>query len=150
MAQVIVEISTKQMSIVLKHAEDNNLRFEDAFRDIIDLHEDLRTETIAATLKAVVESVDASNTSAGKTVLVPSNEIVSITEVYAMAKAMPMHKPFTIFDVIETMPNSRVIEVTEDQMRGWGTPFSNWVKRNAAQFQVVDGNHNPRQYVRIS
>lgn len=147
MTQVLIDMSNKHLQIVLKHGEETGLQFDDALIDLIEVHADNKANAVRATLQAVK---DTGSAGAGKSVVVESEEKIAIQEVYPLAFAMPLDKPFTMFDVIETLPNAKVVMVTEDQMRGWGTPFSNWINKNSDRFKVVEGNPQPRQYIRYS
>ena len=147
MTQLLIDLSNKHLQIVLKHGEETGLQFEDALIDLIEIHADNKANAVRETLKAVQDATGS--VGGGKSVTVTSTKKTTIQEVYALALTQPVDVEFTIFDVIERMEGDALCGITEDQMRGWGTPFSNWINKHSDKFKVVEGNHQPRKYVRF-
>jgi len=145
MTKVFVDLTNNHMQIILKHGEETGLLFDAALIDLIEMHADRKACAVRETLKAVQDH--DSSVGGVELLRLRSEKLIAIQEIYPLALTMPIDVPFTLFDVIELLPNSKAIQVTDDQMRGWGTPFSNWISKHSDIFQV-EANTQPRKYIR--
>ena len=139
MPQFMIDLSTKHIASVLKHDEENGLPFENALLDILESHADQQKEQQALRLTEAVEEPEHYK-------VVPQ---IGIRQVYGHAETMELGEEFTMFDVIKTMDPEDAEQITEDQMRGWGTPFANWISAQE-NFMVAPGNASPRRYIRTN